>query len=65
MKILINFMNEAGTKTEPETELMSSQQRANYINIAKLQNNTLVTATLIANALSYSAISFIVLIRSS
>ncbi len=55
-------MNEGGKKTE--TSISSLQQRANYMNIAKLQNTNLVTATLIANSLSYSAITFILLIRS-
>ena len=62
MKILIIFMGEGGKKTE--TELISSQQRASYMNMAKLQNTNLITATLIANSLSYSAITFIILIRS-
>ncbi|MBS9386482.1 MAG: filament integrity protein fraC [Dolichospermum sp. BR01] len=61
MKILIIFMGEGGKKTE--TELISSQQRASYMNMAKLQNTNLITATLIANSLSYSAITFIILIR--
>ena len=59
MKILIIFMNEGGKNTQPET---SFSQR--YMNIAKLQNTNLITATLIANSLSYSAITFIILIRS-
>ncbi|QJB46225.1 filament integrity protein FraC [Dolichospermum flos-aquae] len=62
MKILIIFMGEGGKKTE--TEIISSQQRASYMNMAKLQNTNLITATLIANSLSYSAITFIILIRS-
>ncbi|MDM3850919.1 MAG: filament integrity protein fraC [Aphanizomenon gracile PMC627.10] len=62
MKILIIFMNEGGKNTQPETSF--SQQRASYMNIAKLQNTNLITATLIANSLSYSAITFIILIRS-
>ncbi len=62
MKIFIIFMDEGGKKTE--TEIISSQQRASYMNIAKLQNTSLITATLIANSLSYSAITFIMLIRS-
>ena len=61
MKILIIFMDE-GKKTQ--TEITSSQQRVNYMNVAKLQNTNLITATLIANSLSYSAITFIILIRS-
>ena len=61
MKILIIFMDE-GKKTQ--TEITSSQQRVNYMNMAKLQNTNLITATLIANSLSYSAITFIILIRS-
>ncbi|MFN7851166.1 filament integrity protein FraC [Anabaena sp. AL09] len=62
MKILIIFMGEGGKKTE--TEIISSQQKASYMNMAKLQNTNLITATLIANSLSYSAITFIILIRS-
>ena len=62
MKILIIFMGEGGKKTE--TEIISSQQRASYMNMAKLQNTNLITATLIANSLSYTAITFIILIRS-
>ena len=62
MKILIIFMGEGGKNTQPE--ISSSQQRASYMNIVKLQNTNLITATLIANSLSYSAITFIILIRS-
>jgi hypothetical protein len=62
MKMLIIFMDEGGTKTE--TGIISSQQRAIYMNIAKLQNTNLVITTLIANSLSYSAITIILLIRS-
>jgi hypothetical protein len=62
LKILINFMDEGGKK--PETEIVSPQQRTSYMNMAKLQNTNLITATLIANSLSYSAITFIILIRS-
>ena len=62
MKILIMFMNEGGKKTE--TEIISSQKRASYINMSKLQNTNLIAATLIANSLSYSFITFIILIRN-
>ncbi len=62
LKILIIFMNEGGKK--PETEIVSPQQRTSYMNMAKLQNTNLITATLIANSLSYSAITFIIIIRS-
>jgi hypothetical protein len=62
MKMLIIVMDEGGTKTE--TGIISSQQRAIYMNIAKLQNTNLVITTLIANSLSYSAITIILLIRS-
>ncbi|MDP5018159.1 filament integrity protein fraC [Anabaena sp. UHCC 0187] len=62
IKLLIIFMDEGGKKTEPE--IVSSQQRSSYMNIAKLQNTSLITATLIANSISYSAITFIMLIRS-
>ena len=61
MKMLIIVMDEGGTKTE--TGIISSQQRAIYMNIAKLQNTNLVMATLIANSLSYTAITIILLIR--
>ncbi|MEI6444736.1 MAG: filament integrity protein FraC [Nostocales cyanobacterium ELA583] len=62
LKILIIFMDEGGKKTD--VEVIYSQQRASYINIAKLQNTSLITATLIANSCSYSAITFIMVIRS-
>ncbi|MTJ08970.1 filament integrity protein FraC [Anabaena sp. UHCC 0204] len=62
IKLLIIFMDEAGKAKE--IELASSQQRTSYMNIAKLQNTNLITATLIANSLSYSAITLIILIRS-
>jgi hypothetical protein len=62
LKLLIIFMNEEWKKAE--TEIISSQQRATYMNIAKLQNTNLITTTLIANAISYSAITVIILIRS-
>ncbi len=62
IKMLIIFMDEGGKKAE--TEIVSSQQRASYMNIAKLQNTNLIIATLIANSLSYTAITVIILIRS-
>jgi hypothetical protein len=62
LKILIIFMDEGGKKSE--TEIVSSQQRTSYMNMAKLQNTNLITATLIANSLSYSAITIIIVIRS-
>jgi hypothetical protein len=62
LKMLIIFMGEGEKKAE--TEIISSQQRATYINISKLQNTNLITATLIANSLSYSAITIIIIIRS-
>jgi len=62
MKILIIFMNES--EKTPQSEITSSQQRASYMNIIKLQNTNLITAILIANSLSYSFITFIILIRS-
>ncbi|MDB9466618.1 filament integrity protein FraC [Dolichospermum circinale] len=62
MKMLIIVMDESGKKTE--IDIISSQQRAIYMNIAKLQNTSLVTAILIANSLSYTAITIILLIRS-
>jgi len=62
MKMLIIVMDEGGKKTE--TDIISSQQRAIYMNIAKLQNTNLVIAILIANSLSYTAITIMLLIRS-
>ena len=62
LKILIIFMDQGGKKSE--TEIVSPQQRTSYMNMTKLQNTNLITATLIANSLSYSAITFIIIIRS-
>ena len=62
MKMLIIVIGEGGKKTE--TDIISSQQRAIYMNIAKLQNTNLVIAILIANSLSYTAITIILLVRS-
>jgi hypothetical protein len=60
MKLLIIFMDEAGQKAE----ITSSQERYFYMSLAKLQTTNLITSTLIANALSYTAITVIILIRS-
>jgi hypothetical protein len=60
MKVLIIFMDEAGQKAE----IISSQERSFYMSLAKLQTTNLITSTLIANALSYTAITVIILIRS-
>jgi len=51
------------TKNEDNT-LLSQRQRLKLINKAKLRNTNLITTTLIANSLSYSAITIVILIRT-
>ncbi|MFM7406563.1 MAG: filament integrity protein FraC [Cuspidothrix sp.] len=60
MKLLLIFMDEAGKKAD----ITSSQERSLYMSLAKLQTTNLITSILVANALSYTAITAIMLIRS-
>lgn len=62
LKLLIIFLNE--TKKEEQTTVMTGQERAAYLNINKVQNTKLVLATLVANSLSYTAITALLLLRS-
>lgn len=50
-------------KQVKKAEITSSQERSLYTSLAKLQTTNLITSTLIANALSYTAITVIILIR--
>lgn len=61
LKLFLLSLNEVGKKVEePET---SQRQRWQRVGILKLQNTNLVTTTLIANSLSYTAITLVLLIR--
>lgn len=61
LKILLISLKEAEKKSEePET---SQRQRWYRASTLKLQNANLVTTTLIANSLSYTAISLVIIIR--
>ncbi|WP_071190142.1 filament integrity protein FraC [Trichormus sp. NMC-1] len=62
LKTLIISLGEF-TKNEDNT-LISQRQRLKLMNKAKLRNTNLITTTLIANSLSYTAITIILLIRS-
>lgn len=62
LKILLISLNEVGKKVE-ESEI-SQRQRWQRGGILKLQNTNLVTSTLIANSLSYTAITLVMLIRT-
>jgi hypothetical protein len=61
LKFLIIALDTSGKKIEP---VFNNRQRGIQFNRYKLQNTSLVTTTLIANSLSYTAITFILLIRS-
>ncbi|WP_026104419.1 filament integrity protein FraC [Anabaena sp. PCC 7108] len=62
LKTLIVSLGEF-TKSEDNT-LLSQRQRLKLTNKAKLRNTNLITTTLIANSLSYGAITIILLIRT-
>lgn len=66
LKVLLLVLDpEAGkAKNEEETTETQRRQRRRLIKF-KIQNTNLVTATLIANSLSYSAITIILLIGAS
>ncbi|MBD2692498.1 filament integrity protein FraC [Anabaena catenula] len=64
LKTLIVSLGEfTNTKNEDNT-LLSQRQRLKLTNKAKLRNTNLITTTLIANSLSYSAITIVILIRT-
>ena len=60
--LLISLREELWKKEEEEKPFQ--RRRASRFSTAKLQNTNLVTATLIANSLSYSAITLVLFIRS-
>jgi hypothetical protein len=61
LKILIITLSEIGEKEEIET---SQQQKLHRIEKMQLQNTNLVSTTLIANSMSYTAITLILVIRN-
>ncbi|AFY33823.1 filament integrity protein FraC [Calothrix sp. PCC 7507] len=58
---LLSLSDKIVTKEEPES--FSVQRKSRRLGKLKFQNTNLVTTTLIANSLSYSAITIILLIR--
>jgi len=62
LKLLLISLDEGGKKPEPT--MTTQRDRWRHNSKAKLQNTNLVTTTLIANSLSYSAIALILFIRS-
>ncbi|MBD2387069.1 filament integrity protein FraC [Cylindrospermum sp. FACHB-282] len=62
LKVLLISLNELGIKKVEESET-SQRQRGRRLGILKLQNANLITTTLIANSLSYTAIALVILIR--
>ncbi|WP_413173090.1 filament integrity protein FraC [Anabaena azotica] len=61
LKILIITLREIGKKEEMETSQKEKLQRIEKI---QLQNNNLIATTLIANSMSYIAITLILVIRN-
>ena len=61
LKVLIITLSEIGEKEKIET---SQQQKSYRIEKMQLQNTNLITTTLIANSMSYTAITLILLIRN-
>ncbi|MEO3703511.1 filament integrity protein FraC [Trichormus azollae] len=61
LKILIITLSEIGEREETEA---SQQQKLYRIEKMQLQNTNLITTTLIANSMSYTAISLILVIRN-
>ena len=63
---LLLFLWNKSDKKKPETEVNLSQRRSQRkYNLNKLQGSNIVTSVLIANSLSYSAITIILVICSS
>ncbi|TAE58407.1 MAG: filament integrity protein fraC [Nostocales cyanobacterium] len=63
LKILIIVLDEVGKKEDEITAATSQRQKILKHERLRIQNSNLFTSTLIANSLSYSAITIIILIR--
>ncbi|MBG1264924.1 filament integrity protein FraC [Nostoc sp. WHI] len=63
LRVLLLSLNEPGAKKEEESQI-SQRRRWRSLSNLKLQNTYLVTTILIANSLSYTAITIILLFRS-
>jgi hypothetical protein len=63
LQLFVFSLTEAGKKEEEVVETRK-RPRWRFANKVRFQSTNLVTTTLIANALSYSAITFILLIRN-
>ncbi|BAZ31670.1 filament integrity protein [Cylindrospermum sp. NIES-4074] len=64
LKLFLISLDEIGKKVEEPAEI-SPRNRWRRVSIAKLHNTSLITTTLIANSLSYTAITLILLIRGN
>lgn len=63
LKLLLLVLDEEAGKSKPEEDITDAQRRQRRrMSKYKIQNTNLVTAMLIANSLSYSAITIILLI---
>ncbi|MBN3947292.1 MAG: filament integrity protein FraC [Nostoc sp.] len=63
LRVLLLSLNEPVAKKEEEPEISQRRRPRGFSNI-KLQSTNLLTTTLIANSLSYSVITIILLFRS-
>ncbi|MFN6570653.1 filament integrity protein FraC [Dendronalium sp. ChiSLP03b] len=63
LQMFVFLLTTEGSKKEEEVEI-PKRLRWRFANKVRFQSTNLVTTTLIANALSYSAITFILLIRN-
>ncbi|MHC5599899.1 MAG: filament integrity protein FraC [Nostoc sp.] len=63
LRVMLVSLNESFAKKEEEAQLSQRQQRLRHSSV-NFQNTNLVTTILIANSLSYSAITIILLFRS-
>ncbi len=62
LKVMLISLDDLGKKVEPSE--VSDRRRWTHNRAFKLQNTNLVTTTLIANSLSYTAITLIMFIRN-
>ncbi|MEA5618952.1 filament integrity protein fraC [Cronbergia sp. UHCC 0137] len=61
LKILLIFLDD---RVKKEEEPISQRKRVNNFSQLKLKSNSLVTTTLIANSLSYTAITVLLFVRN-
>ncbi|MBW4612204.1 MAG: filament integrity protein fraC [Desmonostoc vinosum HA7617-LM4] len=63
LRILLVTLTEKPWEKKEETQISLQRRKWRTFSMAKLQNTNLVTTTLIANSLSYSVITIILLLR--